>query len=696
MSSRAVQVTLSAAILLYALAALASCDGSPTAVPKPVQLPRFTPHQDGVQLPSGLVTETIGATCIECHEDVVNAYRTSAMHESLTLPAGAGSVEAGLVGRSHTDPETGITVTFGAQDGGYVQSAVYVDPLGEERARFDMRVDLVIGSGHATRSYFQIENGRLLELPLTWYRDLGNLALSPGGGFRGELLRNSTRTCVACHTGTVQPVSPDADLGFKGTISLGISCGRCHGPGAEHVSTGDPQSIVNPSRLEEARQADLCFQCHLSSGLTVERRGRTIADYRPGDNLADWLGVMTPVAARASDGANIAGHAERMQASRCYVASHESGDNPMTCTTCHNPHRGHLGKDATAEADRGCLVCHQEDACHADEAARQGRHCFSCHMPEIASRDIAHTRITDHLIVRKPKTGATKPPAQHPGEVALRGGPLANGLDLDDQHPLRHLFDARAYLAGAEIAWVLVEQRADDWLQRSLDALASHEAALGEDSETLAIRGRALALRGATKTALPFLERARDQEPNLPSSHAEYGYALAASGKVVEGVEAVRKAVVLDPYDGNTARTLADMLAHLNRHREALDALDASRGFIGPSLRKARLGRDIASRSGDTERALKHAYDVLLFRPNDAGSLWHAGRLAEQLDQDIRVSQALFERALRSDPDFVPALISLGLQFVDQDMQRARQLAARAQRLAPDLPQLNELLKRLR
>ena len=115
------------------------------------------------------------------------------------------------------------------------------------------------------RSYFQVKDGRLLELPLTWYRQLGTAALSPGEGFKTELLRIGTRLCVACHTGEVTPVDPDADLGFHGRLTLGIGCARCHGDGEEHAQTGDPTSIINPARLSVERQEHLCFQCHLSA-----------------------------------------------------------------------------------------------------------------------------------------------------------------------------------------------------------------------------------------------------------------------------------------------------------------------------------------------------------------------------------------------------------------------------------------------
>src|SRR5262245_57073901 len=144
-----------AALVTLAAATGAGCGDQPAGSPR---LPAAGPHDDGVPLGTdgSLVTRGVGLTCVRCHADVADRFRSSGMSDAMTLPSGAGSIEASLVGKTCVDAATGITVRFAARDGRYVQRIVYVDAAGVERASHEFPIDLVIGSGHATRTYLAV------------------------------------------------------------------------------------------------------------------------------------------------------------------------------------------------------------------------------------------------------------------------------------------------------------------------------------------------------------------------------------------------------------------------------------------------------------------------------------------------------------------------------------------------------------
>ncbi len=66
----------------------------------------------------------------------------------------------------------------------------------------------------------------------------------------------------------------------------GVTCERCHGPGAAHVNGG---AIVNPAKLAPDRRDAVCMQCHLEGNAAIERPGKHLYEFRPGDDLSDYV-----------------------------------------------------------------------------------------------------------------------------------------------------------------------------------------------------------------------------------------------------------------------------------------------------------------------------------------------------------------------------------------------------------------------
>ena len=280
------------------------------------------------------------------------------------------------------------------------------------------RVDYIIGSGQHTNSHFTNINGYVYQLPLTWYAQKGKWDLPPGfeNGRNVRFTRAIEFECMSCHN--AMPTVADNSINKFTNIPDGIDCERCHGPGELHmkeklaghlVDTAHEidYTIVNPKKLPWERQIDLCQRCHLQ-GNAILKKGKSFKDFRPGMVLNDFYDVYMPRYKGNDEAFIMASHAQRLQLSKCFIASSKSnsaGEKAvvLTCINCHNPHVSVkvTGKETFNNA---CLKCHQSaDACKEMASVKRANNnnCVACHMPKSGTIDIPHVTVHDHWI-RKP------------------------------------------------------------------------------------------------------------------------------------------------------------------------------------------------------------------------------------------------------------------------------------------------------
>ncbi len=280
------------------------------------------------------------------------------------------------------------------------------------------RVDYIIGSGQHTNSHFTNINGYVYQLPLTWYAQKGKWDLPPGfeNGRNVRFTRAIEFECMSCHN--AMPTVADNSINKFTNIPDGIDCERCHGPGELHmkeklaghlVDTAHEidYTIVNPKKLSWERQIDLCQRCHLQ-GNAILKKGKSFRDFRPGMVLSDFYDVYMPRYKGNDEAFIMASHAQRLQLSKCFIASSKSnsaGEKAvgLTCINCHNPHVSVkvTGKETFNNA---CLKCHQSaDACKEKASVKMANNnnCVACHMPKSGTIDIPHVTVHDHWI-RKP------------------------------------------------------------------------------------------------------------------------------------------------------------------------------------------------------------------------------------------------------------------------------------------------------
>ena len=164
----------------------------------------------------------------------------------------------------------------------------------------------------------------------------------PGADFVGSA------SCAECHAEIVRDfkTATHARLKAEGPNAKNVGCESCHGAGSIHNSSGGAHhSIINPKK-----SADVCFECHM--------------DKRAQFNLPHAHPVM---------------------------------DGKMSCSSCHDPHKGPAvrgGGTSLATEHDTCGQCHTAQRgpfVFEHEAVREG--CTTCHDP--------HGSVNDKMLVTR-------------------------------------------------------------------------------------------------------------------------------------------------------------------------------------------------------------------------------------------------------------------------------------------------------
>jgi Tfp pilus assembly protein PilF len=421
-----------------------------------------------------------------------------------------------------------------------------------------------IGSGRRGRSYLFAVDGFLFESPVNWYTDRHVWDMAPAYGNASQIPMNlpAFTSCLRCHVSGLQPPSKGTQNRYPASpfSYSGITCERCHGPGVAHTKGG---AIVNPAKLDPGWRDAVCMQCHLEGKAAIERPGRHIYDFRPGQDLSDYIRYF--VFADQQRGLGAVSQVEALAQSVCRK---KSGD-AMSCTSCHDPHYEPSATERISYYRRKCLECHGTKFGtnhHTDQPD-----CAACHMPSSLSTDVAHTEVTDHRILRRP--------------------PISPQL----------LQDGNAQAARPRLVPFPDSQKTD------------------EDTRDLALAWESLVDGGMTAAA-PETERllrsALEKSPTDPALLSALGYSAQKKGDIDHARALYEKALGIDPTLIDAATNLGVIEANRGHLREAVRLLeDAFQRAPGQS----RIGMNIAQilcDAGQPSSARDFVLRVLEFNPD--------------------------------------------------------------------------------
>ena len=342
--------------------------------------------------------------CIKCHQPVSNSYIHNNHFKTSSL-VNAGSLKTMAAVAKYPFYFLDSTHISIEEKNKTIYQSLYAPDnrsdgrgAGQFPASRSEEFDIAFGSGEKAQTYGYWKEGKLYQLPLSWFSDLNAWANSPGfPASHARYNRTITSRCFECHASYIKrDVEQSGSLAVNEvldskSIVYGIDCERCHGPALEHVKfhQDNPDAktakfITRISTLSRQQRLDLCAVCHSGNDRETQR---SLFDFVPGDTLSHFYYPSFGATAAEPDV-----HGQQLQLlrlSKCFNAS------DMTCSTCHQTH----GDQATTmDYSTKCYSCHEGSA-HATDVMKENEQrkrdfnlasttCVDCHMPLVASKTI--------------------------------------------------------------------------------------------------------------------------------------------------------------------------------------------------------------------------------------------------------------------------------------------------------------------
>jgi Flp pilus assembly protein TadD len=506
------------------------------------------------------------AACTRCHREIALAYRSHPMGRSLAPVAAAHDrPPAGVVAGLPIEHK-GVKYTIEHRDERVIHKATRRDADGALIAEIEAAVQFALGSGTRGVAFLIERDGFLFQSPIAWFEQERRWDISPGYGeftTRPNFERAIQLDCLFCHANQLRRVAGTLNR-YETPIFQGhaIGCERCHGPGELHVergglSTDSDFTIVNPASLTPALRDSVCQQCHLQGSFRFARAGRELFDYRPGLPIHRFLAVFLMKKGKGGTFEAV-GHAEQMEASRCFEAS----KGQLGCISCHDPHRLPAPSTKVAYYRERCLACHEKTGCALPLTQRQsrgqGEDCIACHMPRPAMTNIPHTAATDHRILRGVPGSVRegrRDTAGQPGESPLMDYHWALMTKEEQRNSERDM--------GVALGWAARNLRASPQFARvaAMQGLSLLEAAVRDRPDDLSAReflGHAFAILGRPEDALHAFEGVLSVEPRRELALRSSGRILARLQRPELARAALQKTIAVNPWISDYHLALAN------------------------------------------------------------------------------------------------------------------------------------------
>ena len=498
------------------------------------------------------------AVCASCHRTIYERYEKTPMANA-SGPAADGYQPADFVHGA-----SGVHYKISEEAGRVWLSYERRDASRPLEGREELRY--FIGSGKRGRTFLFEREGYWFEAPINWYgkKKVWDMAPNFLDVRAMPLTLPVDPGCLHCHASGVASSLPDARNHYAGEpfAQGGITCEECHGDATAHLASGGRVHMLKVDALDPVRRDSVCLNCHLEGMVGVDRLGKRIEDFKPGDDLFDFTLFFV---SRNEDGSG--GRATSQWEALLKSACKRASGDKLTCTTCHDPHGSPAPEDKVAYYRQKCLACHNAPG-FAEKHHPENRDCTVCHMARPPANDIAHEQVTDHWI--RKRVSEERLPLATGGKLETVGGMTAGDRELG--------------LAYAQMA-----ERGDQGAgKRALELLRTAEASP---------------------------DAARDHE-----LHAELGFLDQIDGKTDEAAKEYQKALEADAYDALAAGDLALIEAKRN---DTGAAIRLWQSVIEHDPTQATAAMNLAvveCAEGGKAGALKALDRVLDFSPDDTAA----------------------------------------------------------------------------
>ncbi|MEO7133181.1 MAG: tetratricopeptide repeat protein [Vicinamibacterales bacterium] len=658
--------------------------------------PTRQPGVPGAQQPSAAAGYADPATCATCHREIARTYSLTGMARSFSSLRSDQPLTDFRTENKLYHAASDRHYTLLQRDGKFYQRRHQVGFGGKETNALELEAHYVVGSGNHARTFLhRTPDGRLVQLPLSWYAERGGYwAMSPGYDRPAHLdfRRVIDAGCMSCHNGYPQtPVENALDLPkFNTPLPEGIDCQRCHGPGQAHVEAikrGDleasRQTIVNPAKLDRDLQLETCMQCHLESTSSplpfqIRRYEQPPFSYAPGKKLADhFIHFDHAPGSGRDDKFEIAGGAYRLRKSACFQRS------KMTCVTCHDPHDIPRGLNAVKRYVAVCESCHQ--APHRGGMPQvpgvgTSATCLDCHMPKRRTEDAVHVVMTDHYIQRQRALRDLL--ADRTEADSVTHGDYRGEVVLYYPPELPSAPENELYLA---VAQVQQGSNLTAGIRRLQQAIERYRPGRPEFYYELA---RAYSATGDHDADIRWCREALQRDANFVPALKELAAAATTKGDLAEAAKALEKAVTLNPSDGNAFADLGSVYLRQDRVDDAQAALQRALA-LDPSMPPANNMMGLAAlRQGKAGDAETHLREAIRLQPDLAEAHNNLGNLLAGRKGYAEAAYH-FQKAIVSNPKYVEARHSYGVVLaLTHSYPRAVVELEAAVRLAPQLAQV--------
>ncbi|MDI1333666.1 tetratricopeptide repeat protein [Pseudomonas sp.] len=360
----------------------------------PVSTPTVQPAkaQPVVVTPAKMVDEQ---QCRGCHSEQMKDWQGS--HHQLAMQEANAETMLGDF-NNVTFKAQNETTRFSRKDDGF-----WVNTPGIDGKNADFKVAYTFGIAPLQQYLIEVGEGRLQALGVAWDTEKNRwFHLYPGQGvnFKNPLhwskpSQNANFMCVECHTTGYKRSFDAAKNTFDSQWnSLGVGCQACHGPASNHLEwTAKKGDLIHAGFAVDLKDKDAtveietCARCHsrrapLGDGYTVGKR--LMDDYLPSPLTRELYALDGKIKDEVFEHGSF--------------AQSKMLDKGVRCSNCHNPHSTEL----KAPGNGVCLQCHNtagktsvtgvdgkglqaknyDSIEHTHHTPGQpGSQCVDCHMP---------------------------------------------------------------------------------------------------------------------------------------------------------------------------------------------------------------------------------------------------------------------------------------------------------------------------